>query len=759
MRTCEAGMVRAKDWGVLLLCFLLLSLPPWGHAQDAPSRPSAAAGGVDGCIPVGDTELIEFNFEGADIREVIQGLAAGLCIHYSIDPRVQGTVTIRTASKIRGQDLFPLFHQILRTNGIAAVKVGEVYHIAPVGEAKTRVPLITKRTQRQEAAAQDEFIIELVKVEHISAEEMAGILQPFVSPGGDVVAYARGNLVILTDLASNVERLRELVAAFDTDTFRELHAQIYRIEHANVEDIGEELASVLQPYGVTAQSAEERGVYIIPLLRLNSIVVIGFNNDIFSQVEKWIKVLDVPPEKGGGRSVHVYAVENSKAGDLAGVLGDLYGGGGGGGRGRSSSRRDERGSGGSRGSDRGSNRDSGSDRSSNRSSSRSGGSGGSGGSGRGLGRGGGLSGQGSRGGGTQSILIEPKEGEKPIFKEEVRIVADEISNSLIILATPRDYDKIREVLVRLDVVPRQVLIEAIIAEVTLDDDLKFGIEWALANGSLGGLGGGTGGTDGDGDTGSTGGASASEEGALSITNLALLQSGAKRAVNVGGSGLFSFITDQDNFFVLLNAASTKSNVNILATPHVIAADNREAHILIGEEVPILTSTQQSTLATANIVSSIQYRDTGTILTILPQVNSAGLVNMEIRQEVSNVGVTSFGDTNSPSFTSRETETTVVVRNRESVLIGGIIDERVERSRNGVPFLMDVPVLGRLFRVEQDRRERTELVILITPYVIRDRNEAQAVTQEFTSRIHRLKNMIESARRPQAPSSSDQEGGR
>ncbi len=198
---------------------------------------------------------------------------------------------------------------------------------------------------------------------------------------------------------------------------------------------------------------------------------------------------------------------------------------------------------------------------------------------------------------------------------------------------------------------------------------------------------------------------------------------------------------------LINAVNSRSKVNILATPHILAADNREAHILIGEEVPILTSTQQSTLATANIVSSIQYRDTGTILTILPQVNSAGLVNMEIRQEVSNVGVASFGDTNSPSFLSRETETTVVVRNRESVLIGGIIDERVERSRNGVPFLMDVPVLGRLFRVEQDKRERTELVILITPYVIRDRNEAQVVTKEFTSRVNQLREMIESARQP------------
>ena len=738
MRIRGAGMERAGAWGCLLVgCFVLslvLSRPIPVQAQEADTGLSdddaafvedglsdadaAALAGLAGadteeCVPVGTDDLIELNFEGADIREVIQSLAAGLCIHYSIDARVQGAVTLRTASKIRGQDLFPLFHQILRINGIAAVKVGDLYHIAPVGEAKTKVPLLSESSRRRTASTQDEFVIELIKVEHIAASEMTTILQPFVSPGGDVVAYPRGNLVILTDLASNVERLRDLIAAFDTDTFRTLHTQIYRIEHANVEDLGTELAGILQPYGVTVQNAEERGLYIIPLTRLNAIVVFGFNEAIFDQIEKWIRVLDVPPEQGGGRTVHVYAVENAKAADLAGVLGDLYGGGGGG---RSRSRLDT-------------NRDS--PRDTNRTD---------GDAETGLGRGGGLGGRGSRGGGTSSILIEPAEGETPLFKEVVRIVADEISNSLIILATPRDYDKIREVLVRIDVVPRQVLIEAIIAEITLTGDLQFGIEYAFATGSIDKILGTSG------EAGAAG-VAAAETGGLSIANNALLQSGAKKAVNIGQSGIFSFITDQRRFLSLINAVNSRSKVNILATPHVIAADNREAHILIGEEVPILTSTQQSTLATANIVSSIQYRDTGTILTILPQVNSAGLVNMEIRQEVSNVGAPSFGETNSPSFTSRETETTVVVRNRESVLIGGIIDERIERSRKGVPFLMDVPMLGRLFRVEQDKRERTELVILITPYVIRDRNEAQTVTKEFTRRVNRLRRMIERTRPP------------
>ena len=336
------------------------------------------------------------------------------------------------------------------------------------------------------------------------------------------------------------------------------------------------------------------------------------------------------------------------------------------------------------------------------------------------------------------MLIAPKEGEKPIFKEEVKIVADESTNSLIVLATARDYEMIKEVLRKLDVVPRQVLIETMIAEIGLNGDLQFGVEWALANNGIDSL-------IGDDSEDAEAPAPATSR---SIPNDSLLNA-AKRGAKIGGAGLFSFITDKDTFLVLINALAARSNVRSLATPHVIAADNREAHILIGEEIPILTSTQQSLSSddTDRVFSSVQYRDTGKILTIVPQVNSAGLVNMEITQEVSAVRSPSFGATNSPSFSSREAETTVVVQDGQSVLIGGIIDDQMRRSRSGVPFLMDIPVLGRIFRTERDETDRTELIILITPHVIRNRQEAQSVTEEFEERIHGLKEMINRVHRP------------
>jgi len=220
--------------------------------------------------------------------------------------------------------------------------------------------------------------------------------------------------------------------------------------------------------------------------------------------------------------------------------------------------------------------------------------------------------------------------------------------------------------------------------------------------------------------------------------------------------LTAFFTDRNQFFAVITALAKQERIKSLSNPHVIAADNREAHIQVGNQVPITTGVSQQT-ALGGTITSIQYRDTGAILTILPQVNSAGLVNMEIHQEVSDVanpGVNTISTQSSPTFLNREAETTVVVQDGESLLLGGIITDHLDRTRKGVPFLMDLPVLGRLFRVESESLARTELLVLITPHVIRNRDEARAITAEFESRITNLKEMLERVKRlqggPQAP---------
>jgi len=391
-----------------------------------------------------------------------------------------------------------------------------------------------------------------------------------------------------------------------------------------------------------------------------------------------------------------------------------------------------------------------------------GGAGGMGGAGRGTrlgGRGGGGFGAGGAGGapgapgapgagaGVHGITIPGKtgapgvpgapgqpQGPQPIFKEEVRIVADPVTNSLVVLATKRDYQLIADVLKRIDVVPRQVLLEVTIAEIRLSKDLEFGVEWALAQGKLS-----------DTIAQDTSGNTVFRTGPSGLPVGGLL-TGVTRVP--GAPNAFAVLSDREHFNVFLNTLATRTNVKMLSAPHVMAADNREAHILIGNSIPILTSTATSTGITGTLgaaINSVQYRDTGNILTILPQVNSKGLVNMQIRQEVSNVDLTTFGATNSPSFLTREAETTVVVQDGETVIIGGIIMDSITHSRTGVPYLMDVPVLGWAFRTNSDVTDRMELLVLISPYVVRSREEAREVTNEFADRLQGLKRMGEAVR--------------
>ena len=756
-------------------------VPGVAHAQDNPEPAPAGAPAEEGDRPLGDEEAMVLNFERADIRDVIHSLATALGLSYTIDPRVEGQVTLRTTGKIPREALFPLFNEILRNNGIAAVLVGQVYQILPVAEAKTRAILPRDQGHRANTRVNDNFVIEIVPVQHVSADEMVNILQPFVTPGGDVMSYPRANLVVVTDLQSNVDRLRGLITTFDSDIFRNLRTRVFKVKYGDPEELADEILGLLAPYGVSPSTEGESGVYIVPLSRLNSLVAVAFDRAIFDEIEHWLRLLDIPPEEGAGRQTFVYSVENAKAVDLAAVLNELFGGGpgggggglggrapgatpagvglfgaggvsGGGGRaggGRLGGRGGVGGSaigsqaaggiaaqagGGSLGGGGG-----GTSRSGGRLGGRGGGLGGGAGGGAPGAPGAAAGGQAARGislpgraGGGGGAPGQPQ-GPAPIFKEEVRIVADEVTNSLVILATKRDYQLILDVLKRIDVVPRQVLLEVTIAEVTLNKDLEFGVAYAIADRRL------TQALPGD-ETASIFKDRGGPTGALGAKGLGGLLGTATR---IPSQGAFAVLTNREQFNLFLNALQSRTNVKMLSAPHIIAADNREAHILVGDSIPILTSTATSTGLTGTTgatVNAVQYRDTGKILTILPQVNSKGLVNMQIRQEVSAVGATSFGNTNSPSFSTREAETTVVVQDGETVIIGGIIDDAISHDRRGVPFLMDIPVLGRAFRTDTDTTKRTELIVLISPYVIRDRDEAHEVTDEFSDRLSGLKRL-------------------
>ena len=324
-------------------------------------------------------------------------------------------------------------------------------------------------------------------------------------------------------------------------------------------------------------------------------------------------------------------------------------------------------------------------------------------------------------------------GAKP--EEQLRIVADPATNSLIIYSTVQEFQNIKNILKDLDSVPRQVLMDVLVLEVTLNSAESLGVVYQIFGGQHTILGN-----------------TFPAQGAV-VNPIQPSSSALSNIIANLGTGFpagISGIAGRGNAIrAFINALATDNRVKALASPSVLATDNRPARIQVGSEIPILTG-QTSTFVSgvAPLTSNaIQYRNTGVILTIIPQVNSQGLVNLQVKQEVSAVGQPNFGSTGSPSFTTRDAETTAVVQDGDTLAIGGIIQENKTRSRSGIPYLMDLPAVGRFFESTQDTTDRTELVILITPHVVRNRNESRDVTEELKSRLSAVKNELERGKQP------------
>jgi len=308
-----------------------------------------------------------------------------------------------------------------------------------------------------------------------------------------------------------------------------------------------------------------------------------------------------------------------------------------------------------------------------------------------------------------------------LVSPDTRVFADEITNSLIVIATPSDYSFIEETVKKIDTIPRQVMIEALIAEVTLSDTMTFGLEWSLKTDvNIKGLKPFTRDINLSGDVASKSGLDTTKGG---FTFLATDPTGIVRAT--------------------LQALAAEDKVKVLASPHILASDNREARIQIGDQVPIATSQTLTTTTPPQTTTTIQYKDTGTILKVKPQVNESGLVSLEITQEVSDFSTKQLFGTDQIIISKREATTNLVAQDGQTIVIGGLIKDKTTRGRTGIPLLSSIPILGYLFGKTTDENTRTELIILLTPHVIRNQAEAKDVTSGY---INRLKGVDEAIKK-------------
>ncbi len=648
--------------------------PPGAPAGTAPqTQPAPPAGGA----------RISLHLENANLTQVIGIIAAELKMNYIVDPSVKGVVNINTLGELRSEDLLPLLQSILRANGATAVQSGSFWRIVPLKDAP-RIPLaLTRDPTGASLPTDDRMVMNVVALRFVTAGDMSKILSSYLSEAGHIVTHEQGNILLITDTSRSMKRLMELVSLFDTDTLAQQRIRVFPVQNSQARELVKDLKDIFAAY---ALSEKNTAVRFLPIERINSILVVTGNPSVYQEVQQWIEKLDKPVRRAGIQNF-VYKVENGSAENLATVLSNLYGVG--------------------------------------RAPARTPGFGTSTGlpapGATGVSPGGlapGAPGGPGLGGAAADVPSEISVVPGGILQSPVRIVPDLINNALIIQATAQDHEIIRQTLKELDIVPRQVLIEAKVYEVTLTGALAFGVEAFLQQRTN---------------------VDRKPVGQFSI-------SGTKEFPNPGLSLSLGTLVDRTRQLLLfLNAQENRGRTRVISAPTILASDNTDARIQVGAEVPILTS--QGVVAGAQAAGSslftntVQQRDTGVILTVTPRINSSGLVTMRLQQEVSAPQPPPANAIQSPSIQKRSVSTQVTVQDGETIALGGIISESRVLSKSRVPLLGDIPGLGLLFGSTSYASTRTELIVLLTPRVIQDLDDAGDATQEFRSKLKELRKVI------------------
>jgi general secretion pathway protein D len=650
-------------------------------AAPAPAQVMGAGPGAR----VGDITL---NFVNADVREVVRSvLGDTLGENYVLDPRVQGTITVQTSRPLPRGTLLPMLEEILGLNGFALVRKPDNYVVLPLQEAINTAGVSGPFLPG--SGVTRGFAIRILPLTHVGAAEMARILEPMTPAGGVLRVDSARNLLVIAGTQNELQALQELVAIFDVDWMSGMSFTLVPLDYADAETVIGELESV---FGSAADGPLAGLLRFVAVERINAVLVIAGRAGYLEQAESWIARLDKGEGEGEVRRLFVYYVKNGRAENLAEVLSEAF-----------APARDEEtprarlAPGAERGEVGGVRATAATTaaaveqlRAERRERMAEGE---------------------AEPAAPPAVEAEPvgavargAEGVGPgislVAEGEIRIIADEANNALVILATAREYRMIEAALKKLDIVPLQVLIEATIAEVTLTDTLRYGVQWFLQEGN-------------------------------SAFTLSEVASGAAAQVFPGFSYL---LTGGVNFRLVLNALDSITDVNVISSPQLMVLDNQTAELQVGSDVPVATQTQQEAVTTGTTVlaSTIEFRETGIILRVTPRVNPGGLVIMEIEQEVSSVVDTAA--TTTPTIQQRRIQSSVAVQSGETVALGGLIQDDRTRAKSGVPFLKDIPLLGELFSTSSDTDIRTELLVVITPRVVGNQEEARAVTDELRRKM-------------------------
>lgn len=611
-------------------------------------------------------DILELNYEQVDLRLILEELAQALDISIVIDPSIDDKVSIRTsqARPLSRDDIWPVIRMLSRDAGVLINRVGNVYN-ARKGLSNLPVEIVTPETLGQGTAAR---IMQITPLTYISSAAATEVIQPLLAPDGDVRTLSSNNTLAISASESQLQRVNELLFLIDSDPFANQGIHLYQLYNANAVEVADELTEILQLIEGTTPAYQVKGIE-----RINAILVTAPASRGFEEISRWVKILDADGQEQV-EQLFYYEVKNLIATELAETLSNVF------------EEEDDATTG-----------------IANREDS----------------------------GPSNTVFQVDTDNDLQVVDQSsepstanvnaaavsanltVKIVADEATNSLLIRSTARDYRQLLTTINQLDAVPLQVMINAVIAQITLTDATEFGVDWSrvAANSSVNTL--------------------------STNTSTDFLPGG-------GLGGLMfskSFIDGAAQVDATLEAISTNNEVQLLARPSLTVVDNQEGEIQIGSQVPF---EQGESIATGGIATTnIGYRDTGIVLSITPQINNDGIVNLIIRQELSSVNNSAAGVNGNPIFDNQEINTVVVVRNGENVVLGGLIQTDTENLNTGIPGLNRVPILGKLFSYRQDKVERRELFIVLRPEIINLNGESGLQYQDILDRFDMVSDLIQS----------------
>lgn len=606
-------------------------------------------------------------------------------VNYVVDPRVDGVVSVQTSNPVSKAEALELFQTAIAPIGAVLVQNRGIYRIAPADQAATGAVSTVRDATNSTVTGNG---VRVVQLKYVAATEVARVLEPMVPKGAIVQADDARNIIALKGSQAEIDSMLDSISIFDVDVMKGMSFAVVPVKAAQPEKMVDELKAV---FASDKEGPMKGRVRFIANTRLGAILVVTSNPSYLPRAQSWIRRLDARAA-GTEPQLHVYQVQNRTAAELAGILQSMFSqemkvvrp------KSRNVTPKSKQVAFGSEAAK----------------SSTTGVSASDPGMQAGLGK------AGDPMNPSRSLnsdiddqaadMADASSASNNTAEPMMKIVADDTKNSLLIMANDRDYQRVLRVVQGLDVVASQVLIEAVIAEVTLNDDLQFGLQWQFA-----------------------------KQGVPTATFSNAVTGGVAAAFPG-----FNYAVNTANIAATLSALNALTHVNIISTPSLMVLDNKTARLQIGDQVPITTQTATSTVtAQTAIVNSITMQDTGVILSVTPRINESGRVQLDIEQEVSSVVKTTTSNIDSPTIQQRRVKTTVVVSDGEVLALGGMIQDSASKSSNQLPILGDIPGLGAAFSNRKDSVQKTELVILITPKVVRDGTESRLVTEEYRRKMN------------------------